>query len=440
MWSVTFPAFAGVMRRVLWRRRKLKYVKCRDKAALQCALRTECSRNNLLAVGFLFPFPRARQMKIAYVTTYDSSDIHAWSGLGSYILKALQDSGQDTHTIKNLREDRPFTSRLRGAFYRRVLHKTYLQDRDPAILMSYARQVEKALEGTDCDVVFSPGTVPIAFLQTKKPVVFWTDATFAGMIDFYPGFSNLCAETVKDGNRMEQAALSNCRLAIYSSDWAAESAKRFYDVDPEKVKVVTFGANIECARTERDINEITAKKSFDVCKLVFVGVDWFRKGGDIALSVAEKLNLRGIKTELHIVGCKPPGSIPSFVVEHGFISKKTEEGRKRFDALMAGSHFMILPSRAECCAVAFAEASSFGLPSVSLKVGGIPSAIHDGRNGRTFSPDESHETWCDYIMKFMSSREEYSAMALSSFAEYSQRLNWTSAGREVANLLSQIRA
>ena len=375
--------------------------------------------------------------EIAYVTTYDSSDIHAWSGLGNYILRALQSAGFQTEHIGGLRDRYSFIFKIKKAFYAKILSKTYLRNREPTLLKNYATQVERALALISCDVVFSPGTIPIAYLRTEKPIVFWTDATFSGMIDFYPGFSNLCAETIKNGNKMEQSALSKCRIAIYSSEWAANTAIQNYDVDPAKVKVVPFGANISCNRNLQDINSIIKNKNFDTCRLLFVGVDWFRKGGDIALIVADLLTQRGIRTELHIVGCNPAISLPTFVKQHGFLSKSTEEGRRSLDKLMTESHFLILPSRAECYGVVFAEASSFGLPSLATRVGGIPTAIQDGKNGQTFPLDESPEKYCDYIERFMSSKQEYNELALSSFREYSERLNWLSAGKKVYDLIQK---
>jgi hypothetical protein len=187
-----------------------------------------------------------------------------------------------TESIGNLRDRRALFFKIKKALYSKILSRKYLRDREPRVLRDYATQVKRCLASIHYDVVFSPGTIPIAYLQTDKPIVFWTDATFAGMIDFYPEFTNLCAETIRDGNRMEQLGLSKCRLAIYSSEWAANSAIQNYDVDPTKVKVVPFGANVNCNRNLEDINSIVKTKSFDICKLLFVGVDWYRKGGDVA--------------------------------------------------------------------------------------------------------------------------------------------------------------
>jgi glycosyltransferase involved in cell wall biosynthesis len=376
-------------------------------------------------------------LKIAYCTTYDSSDVHAWSGLGFYILKTLQDSGFQTERIGKLSDRKSLFFKIKKLLYKQIVSKTYLWDREPAILVDYANQIEKLLSNIHHDVVFSPSTVPISYLQTKKPIVFWTDATFAGMLDFYPEFSNLCAQTIKNGTVMEQLALSKCSLAIYSSSWAANTAIQNYDINPAKVKVVPFGANISCDRNLQDVNTLIENRSSDICKLLFLGVDWHRKGGEKALAVADSLNQQGIRTELHIAGCNPPVRLPSFAIHHGFISKKTEEGRKLLDKLMSESHFLILPSMAECYGLVFAEASAFGLPSLTTKIGGIPTVIKDGMNGQTFLLEEDHEKYCEYIEGLMASKQEYKKLALSTFNEYSTRLNWSSAGKKVHELIQE---
>jgi glycosyltransferase involved in cell wall biosynthesis len=342
-----------------------------------------------------------------------------------------------TEIIGNLTDRETLLFKIKNILYTKILSKQYLRNREPEVLIDYAKQVERCLTSIRYDIVFSPGTIPISHLQTEKPIVFWTDSTFAGMVDFYPDFSNLCAQSIRDGNRMEQLALSKCRLAIYSSEWAANTAIQNYDVDPTKVKVVPFGANVDCNRNLQDIDSIVDIKNFDTCRLLFVGVDWHRKGGDFALAVADRLNRQGIRTELHIVGCNPKISLPSFVKLHGFISKRTEEGRRYLDELMSISHFLILPSRVECYGVVFAEASSFGLPALATKVGGIPTAIQDGKNGQTFPLDASAEKYCNYIARYMSSQQDYKELALSSFKAYSERLNWRSAGKQIYNLMQE---
>jgi glycosyltransferase involved in cell wall biosynthesis len=376
-------------------------------------------------------------MKIAYITIFAPSDIHAWSGLGVYILKALQSSGVQTEVIGNLKYQFDFIYKTKEVVYTRLSSKKYHMLWDRILLKGFASQVEKALASSDCDLVFSIWGNPIAYLRSEKPIVFWGDATLAGLMNFYPGYSNLCKETIRDGNKAEQLALSKCCLAIYSSEWAAKTAIKNYDVDPSKVKVVPFGANITTNRTTQDIHLILKHKSLEICRLLFIGVEWFRKGGDLAIRVAGLLNQRGIRTELHIVGYNPPEELPDHVIRHGFISKSTEQGSTMLAKLFSQSHFLLLPSKADCTPVVFPEACSFGLPVLTTNVGGIPTIIRDGKNGHMFPLEADAAAYCDTIERLWSSRQDYEQLALSSFQEYSKRLNWASAGQKVSNLIRE---
>ena len=376
-------------------------------------------------------------VKVAYVSQYDHSDISRWSGSVYHMAKCITDSGLSLDYISGLSSPWELVYLAKAVLYRKVLRKPYARHYEPAVLHAYSGQVERQLHCLRPEVVFSPGTIPIAYLQTDKPIVFWTDATYAGMVNFYPEFTNLCREGTRKGHQMEQAALSRYRLAIYCSEWAARTAIDYYDVDPHKVKVVPFGANIECYRNIEDIRLIIANRDAAVCQLLFVGVDWLRKGGDIALAVATALNAHGLPTELHVVGCTPPIHTPDFVKLHGFVSKKSPEGRMLLNQLFTQSHYVILPTRADCFGVVFAEASSFGLPSLTTQVGGVPTAVADNQNGQTFLLDGIVEHMTAYILNAMADSCIYNALCIASFNEYWNRLNWMTAGNTVNRLLHE---
>lgn len=376
-------------------------------------------------------------MRVAYVTSYDAADVHAWSGLGTYILRALEAAGLRVETIGGLSEGLPgaLLSRAKRLYYPHVRSQRYLRDRNPHVLRAYARQVARRLADVPHDVVFSPGTLPVSYLDTRAPIVFWTDATFDGLVDFYPDFSGLAGESLRDGHRAEQAALDRCRLAIYSSDWAAETARAHYTVDPAKVCVVPFGANVAGERDAAAVDAAIAARPFEPCRLLFVGVDWERKGGDVALAVAEALNERRRPTELHVVGCAPPPDAPAWVVAHGFVSKSTAEGRQRLDDLFGRAHFLILPTRADCVPVVFAEANSYGVPVLTTDVGGIRTAVRDGHNGAVFPLSAPASAYADAVTAAMASPQAYADIARRSADEYRTRLNWATAGARVAELM-----
>ena len=383
-------------------------------------------------------------MKLAYVTTYDSTKLTGsdeWSGTGYYIAQALKSQSIELNYVGPL-QDLPClkaTRKLKRHYYEFLYHKRYEKNSDRQTLKNYARQVKQKLTDRD-SLVFSATVDPIAYLECDRPMAFWADATFAGIADFYPQYSNLHPDVVEDWHRMERSALERCQLAIYSSDWAAKSAIEYYQADPNKVKVVPFGANISSELDFARVKDAIEARLSNVCKLLFIGVEWLRKGGDVAYAVAKQLNKSGLKTELTVVGCQPEikEAIPEYVKPLGFIKKSTPEGKERLNQLILESHFLILPSIADCTPMVFPEANSLGVPCLSTKVGGIPSVIHDGENGKLFAPDADVSEYCNYIQDLFSNYSQYKELAYASFNAYQSRLNWRSAGAKVEQLLSEI--
>jgi len=377
--------------------------------------------------------------RVAYVSASAAEDQARWSGLNFYIARSLGDHVGPLDWIGPLTERYRLAFRARQLMSMMLTGRRRLLDREPLILKGYARQAAALLAGRDADVVFCPSTLPIAYLECRQPIFFWTDATFAGILGFYINRTIIADSSVRDGNAAEQSALERCKLAIYASQWAAQSAIENYAVDPNKVKVVPFGANLESRRTYGQIQEMIASRPSDCCRLLFVGVDWARKGGDIALAVAQRLNDEGLRTELTVAGCEPKihGALPRFVRRAGYLNKATAAGRIHLERLYAESHFLFLPSRAETYGLVLAEACAFGLPCIVSNVGGIPTIVRDGENGRTFPPDADIGDYCSYIRGLMERRSEYEQLACSSFGEYERRLNWDVAGKTVRELIEE---
>ena len=158
------------------------------------------------------------------------------------------------------------------------------------------------------------------------------------------------------------------------------------------------------------------------------------------MRVASELNRSGLPTELTVVGCDPiwDGPLPDFVRPLGYISNAAEEGANRLNGLIAESHFIIMPSRAETYGHVFCEASSFGVPSIASDVGGIPAAVRNDVNGKTFSKDAPVQAYCSYITDLFADYSRYMDLALSSFREYKERLNWDVAGKTVRTMLESV--
>jgi len=376
-------------------------------------------------------------MKAAFITTSTPHDFYAWSGINYSMQQAFRQAGWEIHPIGGLKIPFKPLFRFRRYLNRLIFSRQYLLTREPVILRSYARQVSQALKKLDVDFVFSPGTIPIAYLETDLPVFFWTDAVFAAMVDYYPQYSSLHPSSVRHGNAMEQKALDRARLALYSSEWAARSAMQYYSVDPLKIQTVPLGINIAPDLAREELQAILKKRTEGPVRLLFSGIDWDRKGGDIAVRTAEILHESGIEVELHIVGTVVEGPVPEYVFVHGFLNRFDHGHMLKLDALFRLSHFLILPTRAECAAIVLAEASAYGVPGLTTDVGGNATIVREGVNGYLFPPGSLPDAYANRIQKLLSDRKTYEKNAFSALEEYKSRLNWGKSAKTVTDLIRQ---
>ncbi len=372
-------------------------------------------------------------MKIGFVTTFDARSVAHWSGTPYFMAKALAAQGAEIDFIGPLAERAATFFKAKQALTNRLRGQNYLRHREPVILRDYARQIARHIERSPCDVVLSPGSVPVSYLECEKPIVIWTDATFARMENFYDNFSRLTPESARDGHAAEQLALNRCRMAIYSSEWAAASAKDDYHAASEKLAVIPFGANVPWRPSSAEIEAVIKKRSAGIRRLLFIGVEWRRKGGPLALSVMRELNRAGRSAELTVIGCAPDAgaSRAANVRWLGYIDKGTAAGSRRIYDELARAHFLLLPARADCSPAVLSEANSLAVPVLAPAVGGIPTIVRDGVNGYLLTTNAGAD---DYGARICSC-DNYEDLARSAHHEFKTRLNWQTGA---AQLLSRL--
>jgi glycosyltransferase involved in cell wall biosynthesis len=380
-------------------------------------------------------------MRIAFVANgyLDPRNPSSWSGLPHFIRRSLEGAGVEVETCL-LRDPIAIGSMLRYGYWKYFRGKRYIRACESALHKSYARQIEGCLRSVQVDAVFCPSSWPVAYCTTEVPVVFWTDACFAGMLNFYESFSDLAPPSVLAGHTAERAALRRCSRAIYPSNWAAASAREQYFADASKVRIVPFGANVVGAPALGEVRAIVERRDTGQCNLLLIGVDWERKGAEIAVETVKSLNERGHPARLTIIGCTPPRSevLPPYVEVIPFVDKSTLVGSRRFNEICSRSHFLMMPSRAEAFGLAIVEGNYFGLPCLATDVGGIPSIVVNEVNGRLFNLKARGQNYCDYIVEVLRDPQRYQALAVGS-AEYAQsQFSWKISGQRVAAIIEEV--
>jgi glycosyltransferase involved in cell wall biosynthesis len=372
-----------------------------------------------------------------YVALDDPKDTSSWSGSTHWAACGLESAGFQLDFIGPLRNPYYLLTGVKGRILRR-LGWQYSPLGEFPVLKSFSRQVERKLQNQTGKVIISCGRPHLAFLKTKLPFVFFDDGSIPAMSRSFPPLMHLWPSNLKGLYRAEQMVLERCLYACYASDWAAEGALRHYgSAFKNKIKVIPWGANMEVKRDRAEIDSIIEKRRSDICRLLFVGVDWDRKGGPLAVAVAEELNRRGIRTELSVVGCQPSGVFPAFVRIHGFVSKKTAQGVSFLDQLYRDNHFFIMPSQGEPYGIVYVEACSYGLPVVGKDSGGPATIIRNGVNGFLLPDAAAPSAYADHLERAWRDKLTYNALCRTTFQEYESRLNWKVFGQKIHDLVSE---
>lgn len=362
-------------------------------------------------------------MKIIYAYEKDATDPTVQSSRPFSILQSFEAAG---HKVV---QAFPLSMRLKYFYgpkyvYYRWRGLTYWPDREPSYLRSLARQIERRVRQTKADFVFSPGSHAIAELAIDLPKIFCADATFANTLDYYGSFANCAEEFIRQGHEQERKALENCTIAVFPSEWVAQTAITYYGVPSEKVHVIPFGANIEAPPRDVILCAIERRR-FDRFRLLFVGRDWYRKGADLVLAACAHLHRLGFPITLDLVGiAQPPIALPPYVTSHGLLSPRDPEQRQQLESLYCNAHLLFVPSRAENYGMAFCEAAAFGVPSIAIATGGIPTIVREGITGVALPQDSLPEVFAETIGHLFSDPARYRTLALASRDEYEARLNW----------------
>ncbi|WP_424436535.1 glycosyltransferase family 4 protein [Planktotalea sp.] len=227
--------------------------------------------------------------------------------------------------------------------------------------------------------------------------------------------------------KKEQQVLADTDLLFIPSEWLRSGIKSTFEIDRETICVIPWGANVFGVEPPEFPNPLRADAPVE---LLFVGRNWFAKGGQLALDALRALEARGHAARLTILGCTPRGIKNSDTVKViPQLDKSNDADLAAFEDLFRKAHFLINPSM-ESYGFAFCEASAYGLPSLALRAGGIP--IRDGVNGHALPVGSTGEDFAAVISEYLANPQAHEKLRESSRKEYDERLNWDTWGKAVA--------
>ncbi len=377
----------------------------------------------------------SQKLKIGIITSADPNDKRSWSGTYYKMQNALKNefstvislgpvelTGFQTYSMN-------FKIKVCSIFHQIIFKKKYNRNHNNIKSKYHGRFFEKQINKYSPDILFAPSAnVQIAHLKTKVPLCYYCDTTVSLMVDYYKSSDDFSKKSLMISNSIEQLAIENSATNVFPSLWACESAKK--DYGSRQTFLVKMGANIDEDPKSEDL-----VRSYDnEINILFVGVDWDRKGGPIILETLELLNSKGYNISLTVVGCNPPKSHPKMKVIP-FLDKNKEKDSKKLDQIYKKAHLFFMPTRAECYGIVFCEANAYGLPVIGTDTGGVSSVIENGINGYILPINANCTDYFKLIAALIDDSKRFESLAITSRNKYLKELNWDKWGVKMKDIL-----
>lgn len=353
-------------------------------------------------------------MRIGLLTEYPLSQRAGWQSTVRRMRAALEEQG---HGVRLLFEP-PETSSA-TLLWRRLRRRPGPAPLTEAQLDQGARHAD--MLASDCDYVLAVmGSRLLARMQTSTPIALVSDATWALLQREYQRVSR----PSEDREQLERQVLARADFHIYSSEWARRSAVEEYGVAEERTAVVPLGANLE---PTHPVGPWLPPAPSTPCELLFVGRDWQRKRGDLAVQVLHELLCRLVPARLTLVG-EPPAKLPSELAPRvrnfGWLEVARARDERRYREAFQDAHFLLLPTAADCTPIVCAEASAFGVPVLASDVGGVSAMVDPAVNGMLFARDAAPGDYADWIEATWRDPDAYVALRRRCADHQRTQLSW----------------
>ncbi len=186
-----------------------------------------------------------------------------------------------------------------------------------------------------------------------------TAETAANLPDFAPqyGFANHSKKALAEAMAGEREYLARCAIVFTNSSWCAEGLRK-QGVPDHKICIQPPAAGAT------DPGPID--RSWDRCHILFVGIDWKRKGGPLLVEAFRRVQRVIPDARLTIVGCSPEVRGPGIEVA-GYLRKNVPADRRRLEEILRSATVFCMPSYWESTGLVYMEAALYGLPVVMLR-------------------------------------------------------------------------
>ena len=254
------------------------------------------------------------------------------------------------------------------------------------------------------------------------PLLIYTDYTTRDNLGI-PGHDKRLFRS-DDFLRYERALYQGAEAVATSGSHVERTLIEQYSCDPSRVRTVHIGANVAIVPVSTELSRYAAKR------IVFVGVEWERKGGPELVAAFRTVLKTHPDARLTIVGCSPAVSHPNIDV----VGRVPPADMPRF---FKDASVFCLPSRIEPLGIAAIEASLYRLPVVATQIDGFRETVTDGESG-ILVPPESFAAIATALGRLFDDPALSQRMGAAGFARNRTRFDWDEVGKRLASMANGI--
>lgn len=295
------------------------------------------------------------------------------------------------------------------------------------------QQTRRGLRENSAEVNFFFTQVPALLagsLRYRSPYVLCTDVTpiqydkMAVHYDHQPDKPGLLG-TYK--HRQNKKVFHRAARILTWSNWARQSFIEDYDVCESSVEVVPVGVDLNLWHPISD-----SESQDSTIRILFVGGEFQRKGGDLLLQAFQNLPSGAAKLSLVTRTKIAPQ-------EGVTVYENMQPNSPELIALFQSCDVLVLPTQADTFGIVAVEASAAGLPVLMTDVGGVRDIVVDGETGFLLPPDDV-DVLTERLRYLVAHADVRRRMGMAARAQAVAKFDASKNGKKVADILLEVAA
>ena len=245
----------------------------------------------------------------------------------------------------------------------------------------------------------------------------------------------------------EEQIVQNAKALIANTDAEAASLVSLYGADPDRVKVVTPGVDLQ--RFTPGHGKASARNILNIAPdaivLTFVGRIQPHKGPEVLVrAVAEIVNhAPHLRSKLALVimggasgtGINEPErleKLAKFLGISELIHFKDPVSRSELADWYRASDLVCVPSYSESFGLVALEAQACGTPVVASAVGGLRTAVSDGISG-TLVDGHDPKAWASVLSRLIAEPQRRVLLSMGAI-EHAKKFGWETTARQTLDV------